>query len=71
MAKQKLTFEASMQRLDEIVKQLEKGDVPLDASLALFEEGSHLLAACNEMLDTALRTAAPAPRWRCARRAPV
>ena len=54
MAKQKLTFEASMQRLDEIVKQLEKGDVPLDASLALFEEGSHLLAACNEMLDTAL-----------------
>ena len=46
MAKQKLTFEASMQRLDEIVK-------PLDASLALFEEGSHLLAACNEMLDTA------------------
>lgn len=52
MAKQKLTFEASMQRLDEIVKQLEKGDVPLDASLALFEEGSHLLAACNEMLDT-------------------
>ena len=32
---------------------LEKGDVPLDASLALFEEGSHLLAACNEMLDTA------------------
>ena len=49
MAKQKLTFEASMQRLDEIVKQLEKGD----ASLALFEEGSRLLAACNEMLDTA------------------
>lgn len=48
MAKQKLTFEASMQRLDEIVKQLEKGDVPLDASLALFEEGSRLLAACNE-----------------------
>ena len=32
---------------------LEKGDVPLDASLALFEEGSRLLAACNEMLDTA------------------
>lgn len=53
MAKQELTFEASMQRLDEIVKQLEKGDVPLDASLALFEEGSRLLAACNEMLDTA------------------
>lgn len=53
MAKQKRTFEASMQRLDEIVKQLEKGDVPLDASLALFEEGSHMLKICNEMLDTA------------------
>ena len=49
MTKQKLTFEASMQRLDEIVKQLEKGD----ASLALFEEGSHLLKTCNEMLDHA------------------
>ena len=54
MAKQqKLTFEASMQRLDEIVKQLEKGDVPLDASVALFEEGAHLLKTGNEMLDTA------------------
>ena len=39
--------------MTEIVKRLEKGDVPLDASLALFEEGSRLLAACNEMLDTA------------------
>ena len=53
MEKQKLTFEASMQRLDEIVKQLEKGDVPLDASLALFEEGSHLLKTCNTLLDPA------------------
>ena len=38
MAKQKLTFEASMQRLDEIVKQLEKGDVPLDALLDTAEQ---------------------------------
>ena len=53
MAKQKLTFEASMQRLDEIVKQLEKGDVPLDASLALFEEGTKLVNACRKELDTA------------------
>ena len=35
MAKQKLTFEASMQRLDEIVKQLEKGDVPRRARTCL------------------------------------
>ena len=53
MAKQKLTFEASMQRLDEIVKQLEKGDVPLDASLALFEEGTKLAAQCRKELDSA------------------
>ena len=53
MAKQKLTFEASMQRLDEIVKQLEKGDVPLDASLALFEEGVGLVKLCSGKLDAA------------------
>ena len=47
------TFEQKMLRLEEIVAKLEKGDVPLSDSLALFEEGSHLLAACNEMLDTA------------------
>ena len=47
------TFEQKMLRLEEIVAKLEKGDVPLSDSLALFEEGSHLLKTCNEMLDTA------------------
>ena len=53
MAQKKLSFEEAMQRLDEIVRQLEKGDVPLDASLALFEEGSALIAQCSKQLDTA------------------
>ena len=47
------TFEQKMLRLEEIVAKLEKGDVPLSDSLALFEEGSHLLKTCNALLDTA------------------
>jgi len=47
------TFEQSVARLDEIVASLEKGDVQLDKSLALFEEGVKLIEACGTMLDTA------------------
>lgn len=53
MAQKKLSFEEAMQRLDEIVRQLERGDVPLDASLTLFEEGSALIAQCSKQLDAA------------------
>ena len=53
MAKKALSFEESMQRLDEIVRQLERGDVSLDDSLTLFEEGSALLAQCSKLLDQA------------------
>ena len=53
MAQKKLSFEEAMQRLDEIVRQLERGDVALDASLALFEEGSALISQCSKQLDTA------------------
>ena len=53
MAAKKLSFEESVKRLDEVVRHLEKGDVPLDESLALFEEGAGLVKACNEMLDSA------------------
>lgn len=53
MGKQQLSFEESMQRLDAIVRQLERGDVPLEASLALFEEGTALIASCSKLLDTA------------------
>jgi exodeoxyribonuclease VII small subunit len=53
MAEKKKTFEESIARLDIIVKQLEKGDVPLNESLALFEEGTALISACNMMLEEA------------------
>jgi exodeoxyribonuclease VII small subunit len=47
------TFEASIQRLSEIVASLEKGDLPLEESLALFEEGVKLSRASQERLDSA------------------
>lgn len=53
MAAKKKTFEESMQRLEEIVSQLEKGEAPLDESLALFEEGMRLAADCGKQLDQA------------------
>ena len=53
MASQKMSFEESLNRLDEIVRHLEKGDLPLSDSLALFEEGTALMSACGKMLDEA------------------
>lgn len=47
------SFEQSLARLDEIVRHLEKGDLPLSESLALFEEGTGLLTSCSRMLDEA------------------
>ncbi len=49
----KLSFEQSMERLEAIVKQLEKGEAPLSESLALFEEGTALISVCGKMLDEA------------------
>ena len=53
MEEKKLSFEQSMARLDEIVRHLEKGDLPLDDSLRLFEEGTSLVRLCEGMLDAA------------------
>ena len=53
MTKNNQSFEQSMERLDAIVKQLEKGEAPLNESLALFEEGTALIASCGKMLDSA------------------
>lgn len=47
------SFEQSLARLDEIVRHLEKGDLPLSESLTLFEEGTALLASCSKQLDEA------------------
>ena len=49
----KPTFEQSMARLDAIVRQLEKGDAPLDELMSLFEEGTALIRSCGKMLDEA------------------
>ena len=51
--KAELSFEQSLSRLDEIVRHLEKGDLPLNDSLALYEEGTALIRRCSEMLDQA------------------
>ena len=53
MAGKNLSFEQSMARLDEIVRHLEKGDMPLNDSLALFEEGTALIRSCEKQLDEA------------------
>lgn len=53
MTKTSVSFEQSMERLDSIVKQLEKGEAPLSESLKLFEEGTALIATCGKMLDEA------------------
>ncbi|MBQ9332618.1 MAG: exodeoxyribonuclease VII small subunit [Oscillospiraceae bacterium] len=42
-----------MKRLEEIVSHLEKGDIPLEESIRLFEEGSGLLALCSSQLEEA------------------
>ena len=53
MAAKKLSFEESLAKLEEIVRHLEKGDLPLSESLKLFEDGTALLSACSKMLDDA------------------
>ena len=47
------TFEASMQRLEQIVRSMEKGDVELEESLRLFQEGTELIRNCGKLLDDA------------------
>ena len=49
----KLSYEAAMTRLNEIVASLEDGNAPLDASLALYEEGVALVRHCNALLEAA------------------
>lgn len=46
-------FEDCIQRLEKIVQELEKGDVPLEKSLTLFEEGMQLSTTCRKELEEA------------------
>jgi exodeoxyribonuclease VII small subunit len=49
------TFEQTIQRLGEIVQTLERGDLPLEESLKLFEEGVRLSRLSQQRLDAAHR----------------
>ncbi len=48
-------FESAITELEQIVRQLEEGDLPLDRSLALFERGVTLSRYCHDQLTTAER----------------
>lgn len=47
------TFEENMSRLEQIVRAMERGDVPLEESLKLFQEGTQLVQNCSKLLDEA------------------
>lgn len=47
------TFEENMRRLEQIVRSMERGDVPLEESLKLFQEGTELVRKCGKILDDA------------------
>ena len=49
------TFEASLEALEQIVRDLEQGDLPLEKSLELFEQGIRLSRECQERLSQAER----------------
>ena len=57
MAKEKaintLTYEKSLQELDEVLSSLEQGDLDLEETLALYERGKGLLGHCRELLEQA------------------
>ena len=53
MNQESQTFEASMARLEQIVRAMERGDVALEESLKLFQEGTELVRNCQKLLDDA------------------
>lgn len=53
MAKEKMSFEKRLERLRGIVEALERGDLPLEESLALYKEGLVLAGECGRQLEGA------------------
>jgi exodeoxyribonuclease VII small subunit len=45
------SFEAAMERLEQIVEELERGDVPLERAIELFQEGMQLSRLCGQKLE--------------------
>ena len=56
MVKKEKKVEEAMSELEQIVQQLERGDVPLDEAIAKFQEGMALSQYCNETLTKAEET---------------
>ena len=55
-AKKEKSFEENLEALEEIVKKLENGDIPLDEAIEKFNEGMVLAGKCNEILENATET---------------
>ena len=53
MSQKNPTFEENMHRLEQIVRAMERGEVPLEESLKLFQEGTELVRSCGKLLDEA------------------
>ena len=53
MTAKKRTFESALERLGEIVEQLEGGEIALDESMKIFEEGGELVKYCLTQLEDA------------------
>ena len=53
MNEKNASFEMNMQRLEQIVRILERGDAPLEESMKLFHEGTELVRGCSKLLDEA------------------
>ncbi|KJS22455.1 MAG: hypothetical protein VR72_05235 [Clostridiaceae bacterium BRH_c20a] len=51
--KKKLSYEESVARLEDIITQLEQGQIPLEQSTTLFTEGINLVKTCSQYLDQA------------------
>ena len=47
------SFEQNMTRLEQIVRAMERGDVALEESLKMFQEGTELVRSCSKLLDEA------------------
>ena len=52
-ATEPLQFEDALERLEVLVEEMESGDLPLEETIARFEEGQKLLRTCGELLDRA------------------
>lgn len=54
MSQKSPSFEENMQRLEQIVRAMELGDIPLEKSLELFMEGTKLVEQCDKLLNDAV-----------------